>query len=109
MRTMTVAEAVEWADDVIDRVDSAEWYGQVYSTCDAVMDDAQSNQGLNAETVIRTQSGEDAACVGEDELKRISNEAHSSAWYCAHASLTGYPYDPGAFLSQRYEDLMDKD
>ena len=36
MRTMTVAEAVEWADDVIDRVDAPGWYGQAYSTCDAV-------------------------------------------------------------------------
>ena len=25
--TMTVTEAVAWADDVIDREDSAEWYG----------------------------------------------------------------------------------
>ena len=26
-QVMTVAEAVAWADDVIDREDSAEWYG----------------------------------------------------------------------------------
>ena len=32
MRTMTVAEAIEWADDVLDRADAPGWYGTEYVT-----------------------------------------------------------------------------
>jgi len=141
---MTVAEAVAWADDAIDREDSADWYGKVYSTCDAVMDDAQSNQGLNAETVIRTQSGEDAACAGEGRFSRavmalmsghlfsacpvvFDNENYGVSIIDARddetaedrqainqaiaAVMYGVPEKayPGAILSERYEDLINKD
>jgi len=157
--TMTVAEALAWVEDVFDRVDAPGWYGQVYSTCDIPMSDAPANQGLNAETVIRTQSGEDAACAGEGRCDHsiigilkagdtLTEDKVMAMWsrYLFSAcpvvfgnenygmvpgNVKRHPdylkamskktfdltysqnpwddHDPGAILSERYEDLIDKD
>ena len=103
--TMTMAEAQAWADDVIDRLDAQDWYGMEYSTCDPPENYHRDNPIFNAETVIRTQSGEDAACVGEDAVngQRIP-AGHVGDWMVGAARKT-----PGEYLSERYEDLMDKD